>query len=116
MACRQAVRQQAKWRVWKRISSHPPMLIVGKFTLVFRLGHRRLPGRVRKLAEREPHHSDFLLLGDDDLLRKTLEPLVMAIAQFRKSHLDRAFMMRDHDAREIRIDVSRGPDTMLIII
>src|SRR6266851_585664 len=65
-------------------------------------GLRRRRGPTRKrVAERAVHHGDLLLLIDDDLLRKTLEPLVLPVAELGDRHVDGTLVVRDHHAREV---------------
>ena len=78
-----------------------------------RCGHRRRRdlrgrrrGRRQRLAERQAHGGDFLLLVDDDLLRDAAQLFVVAIAQFGQRHVDGALMMRDHHGDEVGVDVA----------
>ena len=78
---------------------------------------RRRRGRGRQsLAEREPHRDDFLLLVDDDFLRDPPQLLVMAVAQLRLRHVDRALVVRDHHGGEVAVDVAGRLDVMPAII
>jgi hypothetical protein len=58
------------------------------------IGRRR--GRRKRLAERETHRGDLLLLRDDDFLRDALQLFVSAIAQQRLRHLDRSPVVGFH--------------------
>lgn len=59
-----------------------------------------------RLAERQAHGDDLLLLFDDDFLRDAPQLLVLAVAQFRHRHVDRALVVRDHHGGEVGVDVA----------
>ena len=67
---------------------------------------RRRRGRRQRLAERQPHRGDLLLLVDDDLLRDAPQLLVVTVAQLGLRHVDRALMMRHHHRDEVLVDVA----------
>src|SRR5262245_40572732 len=64
---------------------------------------RRRSGRRQRLADREPHNGNLLLLGHDDLLRQPPDLRIAAIAQHRNRHVDCTLMMRNHHCDKIRI-------------
>src|SRR6476620_1659479 len=64
-------------------------------------GHRRW----QRLAERQSHRGDLLLLGNDDLLSEPPDLRVATVAEHRNCHLDRALMVRHHHGYEIDVDV-----------
>src|SRR5215469_2078371 len=55
-------------------------------------GRRRRGGRQR-LADRQPHGGDLLLLVDDDLLRQASDLRVAPVAEHGHRHVDRALMV-----------------------
>ena len=57
--------------------------------------------RRQRLAERQAHGRDLLLLLDDDLLRDAPELLVLAVAQLGQRHVDGALVVRDHHRDEV---------------
>ena len=63
------------------------------------------PGRQR-LAERQSHRGDLLLLGDDDFLRDPSQLFVVAEVQLGLSHGDGTLVVRDHHRREVGIDMA----------
>jgi hypothetical protein len=70
-----------------------------------KLGGSRKGGRQR-LADRELHRRDLLLLGNDNLLGKTLELLAFPEAQNSQRHVDSALMMWHHHRHEIAVYVA----------
>src|SRR5207237_1301544 len=56
--------------------------------------------------EGQTHVVDLLLLGDDDLLRESLQTLVLAVPQLGEGHVDRSLVVRNHHAREVPIGVA----------
>ena len=60
----------------------------------------------QRVAERQMHDRDLLLLRDDDLLGKPSQARVLAVAQFDERHVDRALVVGDHHSREVTIRVT----------
>jgi hypothetical protein len=52
------------------------------------------------------HRRDFLLLVNDDFLRKPAQLLVTSIAELGTRHVDRSLVMRDHHGCEISIYIA----------
>src|SRR5467141_1321726 len=68
---------------------------------------RRRTTRWKRIAEREMHHRDLLLLIDDDLLGKPLQALVPSVAQLGDRHVDGTLVVRDHHACEVAVRTAR---------
>ena len=64
----------------------------------------------RRLAERQPHRGDFLLLIDDDFLSEAPQKLVVTMPKFGLGHGDRALMMGNHHRREVLVDIAQRLD------
>jgi len=58
------------------------------------------------VADGQAHDGDFLPLRDDDFLRQAPQLLVLAVAQVRHRHVDRALVMRRHHRDEVAVDVA----------
>src|SRR5437867_3862384 len=93
---------------------------VGRPLGVGRSGRGCLVGRWRgwgeRLANRQPHRSDILLLLHDDFLGDAPELLVAAITQLSLRHVDRTLMMRNHRRDEVSVHVAGGLQSMAAII
>src|SRR3954454_21413530 len=76
-----------------------PVLDVGRFGRGREVS--RWHGRGDGLTDRQSHHSDLLLLGDDDLLGQAPELFVPAVAQLGLRHVDRAPVVRNHHRDEV---------------
>ncbi len=59
-----------------------------------------------RLADREPHRGDFLLLLDDDFLRDAAQLLVVAVAQLDHAPCRSPLVMRRHHLDEVAVDVA----------
>jgi hypothetical protein len=65
-------------------------------------------GRGRqRLTDGEPHGSDLLLLGNDDLLHQPSNLRVATVAKHSECHVDCTLVVRHHHCYEIDIDVPR---------
>jgi len=63
--------------------------------------------RLRARRQRETHHRDLLLLGDDDLLREPAQLLVAPGFEFCLRHRDGAHVMRNHHGGKVGVHVAR---------
>src|SRR5262245_53902252 len=63
-----------------------------------------------RVAQRQVHDRDLLLLVDDDLLSESSEALVLAVPQLRERHVDGPLMMWDHHASEVAVGITAEGD------
>jgi hypothetical protein len=62
------------------------------------------------LAQRQPHRSDLLQLGDDDFLSHAPEWLIASVTEFGLRHLNGTLMVGHHHRHKVGIDIARRPD------
>src|SRR5882672_702377 len=95
----------------RRIANGRAMSVLfSRFSFALR---RRRCTRWQRIAEREVHDHDLLLLLDDDLLGEPLQSLVLAVAQLRYCHVDGSLVVWDHHPGEVSVRIAGEGDVHL---